>query len=340
MSASFKWLQFFADGASGGDGGDGAGSGATAADAGRTTGETAVDAGQRLADLGVPKDKADKYKGRMEKRYGRREDPSIPAKSASAQDDKEAGKAAQAQGQEKEPVDVDALLKIPEVQQRIQGMMAERGKKATETANAAQAQLGKMAPLLQLLGGRYNIEAKDGQYDLDALIAAATDDDYFFEDRALEQGESTEKVKADWKKERETAQRQQDERRKQLEENFYKMQQQVPDMQKEFPNFDLNTEMQNPEFLRLTAPDIGWNVRRAYRSIHQDEIEKSIVETVAAKARADAARAREAGQARPRENGSSTAAIATKRDYASFKEMFKCMTPEERLRYIKEHPPR
>ncbi len=345
MSNTFKWLQIFADGASGGDGGDGAGTGVTSADAGRDAGEKAVDAGQRLMDLGVPKDKAEKYKSRMEKRSKNRGESADAAQSASAQDDgpgSTAGKAEEgtpAQGTA--PVDVDALLKIPEVQQRIQGMMAERGKSATEAKNAAQEQLGKMAPLLKLLGGRYNIEARDGQYDLDALIAAATDDDYFFEDRALERGESTEKVKSDWRKEWEEAQRQQNERRQQLEEHFYKMQQQVPDMLKEFPNFDLNREMQNPEFLRLTAPDIGWDVRRAYRAVHQDEIEKSTVETVAARAKADAAKARGDMQARPRENGSSTAAVTTKRgDYSSYVEMFRGMTPEERLNYIRRNPPR
>ena len=68
MSGIWKWLQFFADGASGGDGGDGAGTGVTSADAGQSAGVRTDDAGQRLEKLGVPREQAEKHRKRMEKR--------------------------------------------------------------------------------------------------------------------------------------------------------------------------------------------------------------------------------------------------------------------------------
>ncbi len=365
---NYKWLQFFADGgASGGDGGSsGAGTGVTSADAGQSTGAETADAGRKLEDLGVPKDKAEKYRQRMEKRNGKRGKPTAPAQNASEQVEGKAGNdrsggsfdsgsSASAQddsGTAKAPVDVDAVLKIPEVQQRVQEMMAARGKSATEERSAAQEQTAKLAPALDLLSVRYGIEAKDGQYDLDKLVEAITGDDLFFEDKAIETGESVDKVKADWKKDRETAQRQQQERQQQMQEAFYKAQnrgsqllQQVPELLKEFPNFAYDREMQNPEFVHLVNSrelgGMGWDLRRAYRAVHQDEIEKNLVNGAAKIAKQQAARAQQAGQARPRENGGSSAPVAIGNDYASMREKFAKMTSEERRAYMRAaRPPR
>lgn len=307
MSGKWKWLQFFADGASGGDGGD-AGTGVTSGDAGQDTGVKTDDAGQRLEKLGVPKDKADKFRKSMEKRGVKPEPP------------KDEGPPAD---------DWDNFMARPENQQRLQNMMAERGKSATEARNQAQAQMSKLDPVMQLLARRYNVDATD----TDALIKAATEDDLFFEDEALERGESVSKVKSDWQKEREAKQKQAEERERQLQEHFWKMQQQADELKQEFPNFDFQQELANPEFVQLTSPGMGWDVRKAFRAVHQDEIEKQQVEAVASRAKADAARAAQAGQARPRENGSSAAPFNATPN-------LKTMTKEERLAWIlSRHPP-
>lgn len=320
MSGIWKWLQFFAEGASGGDGGD-AGTGVTSADAGQSTGVTADDAGQRLEKLGVPKDKADRFRKSMERRGVK------PAKNS----DDNGGQQNQQAGQ---GVTWDDFMAIPENQQRLQTMMAERGKSATEARNAANEQMSKFDPVMQLLARRYNVEAKDGKLDFDAIIKAAIEDDLFFEDEALERGESVSKVKSDWQKDREAKQQQAADRERQLQEHFYKMQQQAADLKQEFPNFDFEQELKNPDFVRLTAPDVGFDVRRAFRAAHMDEIEKQQVEAVAARAKADAARAVQAGQARPRENGSSSAPFNATPNLKSMKR-------EERHAYImSKYPPR
>ena len=67
MSAKTKWfpifcIQYFADGASGGDGGDGAGTGTAA-------GDNAADAGRdSLEALGVPREYAERHRKRTEKK--------------------------------------------------------------------------------------------------------------------------------------------------------------------------------------------------------------------------------------------------------------------------------
>lgn len=348
----YKWLQIFADGASGGDGGDGAGAGVTAADAGRNEGVTADDAGQRLERLGVPKDKAERYRQRMEKKG---KNPYRPAATSpkGGSENASKGDSESEQGSKSETAapengqstksgtdeaadkpDVDKILAIPEVQQRIQSMMAERGRSATDTKRAADAQMSKLAPVFELLATRYGIKAGEtGEFDTDAIIQAVTGDDLFFEDKALETGESVEKVKSDWKKGHEEAEKAQRERMKLLADNFYKMQQQAPILKQEYPNFDLQRELQNQDFLRLTAPDVGWDVRRAYRAAHQDEIEKQLVEAVAQRAKLDAARTVQAGQARPRENGGAqTGPVNATPD-------LRRMSREERLAYIRRKYP-
>ena len=334
MSGKKRWLQFFADGgASGGDGsGDGADAGVTSADAGQNAGVEADDAGQRLEALGVPKDKAEKYGKRMKKKA------EAAPKTENVQEQE------QTQQQAAMP-SWDEYFQIPENKQRLESMMAARGRNATEDRNAAQEQMAKLAPALELLAARYGKQAKDGQYNIDEIIEAVTSDDLFFEDKALETGESVDKVKSDWRKEREEAQRQQEARRQTLQNRFMEMQRQVPIVQQEYPGFDLSTEMQNPDFVHFVNArelgGMGWDLRKAFRAVHQEEIEKQQAEAIAKRVKSDTARVVQSNQSRPRENGSNAAPSVPANDYDSMRAMFRKMTPEERLRYIKAaHPPR
>lgn len=346
MFNRMKWLQFFADGgASGGDGsGDGADAGVTSADAGQSTGVQAADAGRRLEDLGVPKDKAEKYGKRMAKKLQ-------AAAAAQATESAASEKPEDAKGQKQQQAagngmpSWDEYMQIPENKQRLESLMAARGRNATADRNAAQEQMAKLAPALELLAARYGKQAKDGQYDIDAIIEAVTGDDLFFEDKALETGESVDKVKSDWHKEREEAQRQQDARRQMLQNRFMEMQRQVPIVQQEYPSFDLSTEMQNPDFVHFVNArelgGMGWDLRKAFRAVHQEEIEQQQAEAIAKRVKSDTARVVQSNQSRPRENGSNAAPSVPANDYDSMRAMFRKMTPEERLRYIKAaHPPR
>lgn len=350
MSDNFKWLQFFADGgASGGDGGSGgAGTGVSSADAGQNAGVQADDAGQRLEALGVPRDKVEKYRRQMAKKAsGRR---LAEQKPAPGQNDGAKAEAAPPQNDAEKREEAgkvmppwDEYMQVPENKQRLESMMAARGRIATEERTAANELMAQFAPALELLGARYGQEAKDGQYDIGKLVEAITGDDLFFEDKALETGESVDKVRDDWKKEREDAQKQQREREQMLRDRFMEMQRQVPIVQQEYPNFDFNKEMGNPEFVHLANSrelgGMGWDLRRAFRAVHQDDIERSQAEAIAQRVKSDTARVVQSNQARPRENGNAAAKVAPAHDYASARAMFRNMTPEERLAYVKNLRP-
>ena len=281
MSYDFEWLQFFADGASGGaDGGEGA-----------DTGVTTADAGRELEDLGVPKDKAEQYRKR---RAGKQ----LPAQAKAAETEKPAG------------MDWDTFMEIPEHKQKLQDMMAERGRKAAEERRAAGEQIGKITPMLKLLGEHYGIEPKDGQYDMDAIIKAVTDDDLYYEDRALEKGESVAAAKNDWRTEYEQEIQRKRDRETQLQQHFLGMQQQANKLRELFPDFDLNRELQNPVFLQRTSPEGGMSVEDAFYSIHHAEVMEKQAEALARRVKADVASSIRAGK-RPRENGSAAAAAAS-----------------------------
>ena len=327
MSNKWKWLQFFADGASGGDGGEGAGTGVNSADAGQSTGVMSDDAGQRMEKLGIPKDMADRYKRSRERRGA-----NTPADSTAQAEEPAAEKPAKETKRDPQK-EFDDFMADPEHQSIFQSHMAARGKKATEAKDLAEATVQQYEPLMALFEKHYNIPAKDGKRDVAAIIEAVTGDDYFFEDEALSRGESVEKVKSDWQAERENAQRQAEERQRALSERFFSMQQDEPDIQKDYPGFDWEAEKRDPLFSVLTFPKeyggFGLTARQAYRMKHVDDIEKSTVEAVAERAKADAARAKQANMSRPRENGSKTAPT-------SFNTMpdFKKMGLDESRKYI------
>ena len=314
MSEKFKWLQFFADGAAGGDGdgGDGAGTGVDTGAADRT-----------LEELGVPRDKAERYRARK-------------AKSAKAETPPRDQGNGQGQAAPKGPSWED-FFAIPENKQKLQNMMAERGKSATEAKAAADAQMEKLNPMFRLLGERYGIEANDGVYDADAIVKAVTEDDSYYEDKALELGVTADVARqleqADQLRQQQEREQAQRERQAQLQEHFDRMQQQADALKKLYPDFDLQRELQDPEFVRRTAPGSGMSVEDAFYSLHHGEVMQRQAEQIALRARADAAAGFRANQARPRENGSSaTGAVQAEPN-------LRAMTHEQRLAYIKAKYP-
>ena len=338
MSEIFKWLQFFADGASGGDGGDGAaaGSGVTAADAGQDDNDARM-----MDQLRIPADKAERFK-KAQKRLGKK-DPSTPLRSA--QDDS-GGKenangstdVSSANNGVANDSEWDAFFSKQENKDRLQQMMAERGKSATEAKQAAAAQMEKLNPMLKLLGEKYGVKpGEDGSYDLDAISNAVTGDDSYYEEKALEMGVSVDVARkleqADEMERQQQAQREKMQRDAMLKEHFNNVIQQAQQFAATMPGFDLNREMQNLEFVRRTAPG-QMSVEDAYYSLHHKEIMQQQASAIAKQARQAASSSIAAGSMRPKENGS--AATAT----VSAVPNLKAMSTKDRRAYImQKYPP-
>ena len=338
MSKRFYWLQFFADGASGGDGGEGAAAG---------SGESTADAGRSLEELGVPNELAERHRKRMEKRKGKplqnaqpgQETAQKPAQAAQEKKEEATTADSSANNGAANGDEWDAFFSKQANKDRLQQMMAERGRSATEAKAAATAQLDKLGPALKLLAEKYGVKpGEDGSFDLDAINKAVTEDDSYFENKALEMGVSVDVARkleqADELERQQQEARQKAQRDAMLREHFDRVRQQGQALKEKYPDFDLDKELQNPEFVRRTAPG-QLSVEDAYYSLHYDEIMQRQAEVIARRANRAAAQNIAAGGMRPKENGSaSTAAVSATPNV-------RVMSKEERRAYImRKYPPR
>ena len=304
MSFLKNWLQFFADGGAPAGEGDGA-----------ATGVESGIPGQNLEDLGVPADKAERFRQRKQK--------SAPKAQPAA----EAQPAAQ-QAEQPKAMSWDEFMKIPENNERMQRTMSER---VNRVARENTEYISKLSPALELIASRYGIKADDnGVYDAEAIAKAVQDDDSYYEQKAMDLGVDTETAKRieqlEQKERRSEEERQRQQRDQQLREHFQKMQQQANDIQSIMPGFNLQDALNDPRFVQMTSPEFGMSVKEAVWALHGDEIQAQAVNAVAQRAKLDAANAIRSG-IRPRENGSSNAAVSVNPNMRN-------MSREERRAYI------
>lgn len=171
----------------------------------------------------------------------------------------------------------------------------------------AQATLAKLAPLLERTAQKYGKDAKD----IDGLMAAYTDDDSLYEEEAAKEGVSVDVYKQlkqfrEAKAAQEAAQ-QQAEIRARVEGHLRGLIDQGEKMKAVFPNFDLRSELQNPQFARLVSPEVGVDVETAYWTVHRKELQGKAMQVAAQKSQEKLANAVQSGMNRPSENGARNA---------------------------------
>lgn len=99
------------------------------------------------------------------------------------------------------------------------------------------------------------------------------------------------------RRERETQGAAAERRAAQAREQLERMHRQGERLRQNVPDFDLARELQNPEFLRLTAPHTGLGLEEAYYAVHHRELGQRMAQA----SLESAARAVSAGRVRPRE---------------------------------------
>ena len=303
MTFELKWLnlQLFAGEGSGGEGGG----------EGATTGDTsAVDAGQqseqRLLELGVPQE----VLNRREKKRSKRTSTDTAARSTAPQKEpaQDAQQTATATTTEESTANTsrmswDEIMADPEYNKQMQNVVQSR----LRTAKAAEDNLSKITPALELLARKHNIDVENMDYE--ALAKAISDDNQYYEDKALAMGVSLEDAKRMDQEERNTARRQREEQQtieqQRFQQHIERLQREGEELKKTFPTFDLRTELQNPAFARMTAPNVGISVQDAYFAVHRNEIQAAAMQVTAQKAAQKISNSIQAGQRRPDENGTS-----------------------------------
>lgn len=212
----------------------------------------------------------------------------------------------------------EALIKGEYKQQfndRVKGIIGNRMK----NANDSTEKLGKLAPALEILCKHYGCKSDD----YEALVKAIDADDKFLEDEAFENDIPVEQQRRmrDMLRENnalrkseaalleEKAER---ERRDEFNKRMNARFEEGEALKQFYPNFDFNTEMQNPLFFDLICIP-GMSVRDAYETIHRDEIIPGLMAKAAQQAQQKISNSIAANGARPNENGNSSQGAASNR---------------------------
>lgn len=315
-------LQLFGGEGAAGDGGGEGGSPAA-------SGESAPVAGDaRLRELGVPESKLRKHRASREKAaarksYAENQTAHEAKDEAAAKTQTEQAAAAEEtapnEGSTTEAptrMSWDEIMADPEYNKQMQSVIQARLKKA----NSAKEMLDKLTPSIELLARKYGLDAKN--LDAEALSKAISDDDAYYEEKAVEMGVPVDVAKRIDQNEREMARRQEEEARtieeQKMRDHFERLERQGEAMKAAFPNFNLEQELQNPAFLRMTSPNVGISVEDAYYAVHRKEIQQAAMQVTAQKTAQQMANAIRAGQSRPVENGSKAQAPSVSTfDYAT-----------------------
>ncbi len=97
-------------------------------------------------------------------------------------------------------------------------------------------------------------------------------------------------------------------RKAMLRQHYARLARQGEELKRTFPDFDLTREMQNPAFLRMTAPGTGVSVKDAFYAVHGEDIQRESMQYAAVQAGRRIAASVQAGASRPVENGAQAAA--------------------------------
>ena len=190
-----------------------------------------------------------------------------------------------------------------------------------------QQQLQQQNDVIGLVAKKYGIST-DKMGDIREALES---DDVFWEEAAADQGMTVDSYKKMMKLEVENESlhkaREEAERKNQKDAVFQKWDREAEELKRMYPQFDLQSEIQDKRFLDLMGA--GIDMRTIYETLHHDEILPALMQQTAKAATKQQAAAARSGQMRPAENGmSSRPAAQTVKDPAK-------MTKEERQEYAR-----
>lgn len=195
----------------------------------------------------------------------------------------------------------DALVKGDGKFREIFGKrMQKAALERTKGMKAAVDQLNNLGPALEIMAARYGMTADDPR-----LVQMITQDASLLEDMALKNGRDTATEMELAKARAQTAKAQELMRRMLAEKDMQKWQEDAAEMAAEFPDFNLQEELQNPTFQQLLRNNV--TMKGAYMALHPDAVSQQIVRRTEKKVTDTVA----AGANRPRENGMGSQASAS-----------------------------
>lgn len=184
----------------------------------------------------------------------------------------------------------------------------------------------KAISTLEIVANKYGVNPDDENF-LETLNEKIEADDSYYEDYAMEHDISAEEARRIVTMERKVArieaEKQEQAKQEQMRQQLMILHQNAEKTKAQFPQFDLESEMQNEKFRRLCAVNNG-DTTSAYMACHWNELTTSMVQMKAREIQTQTAQAVATNKARPIENGlSSTAPSVVKQDFSgmSLKEL-------------------
>ena len=159
----------------------------------------------------------------------------------------------------------------------------------------AQAELDKIRPALDALVQQANVNS------VDELLDLIMNDDSRFEEAAEAAGMTVESYKRMKTLEAEHDQHEEEKKQAAINNHFANLGRQAEEMRQLFPDFDLDKEMENEQFMRLTMPDVGMTLKQAYYAVHGDELGPQMMAYGMNRAREQMSQTIQAQRARPAE---------------------------------------
>ena len=228
--------------------------------------------------------------------------------------------------EEKPKMTFAELVKSDEWKDDAQKYMDKAFSKRFKEQESLKAENARMRDILNIANVRYGLDSASDSF-LDDLSNSIQNDTKLYEDEALEAGLPVEEYVKVKKAERilENNKREQADRERQafINEHCKNLVSQSDAMREQFPSFDLETEMSNPQFRKLVDPQelggIGLSVDNAYRVIHYKDILNATVNNAVNQTAINTANAVKANKERPRENGMNhRASVIVKDDPSQF----------------------
>ena len=279
----------------------GEGDGSTGGEGGNSVTNSDGDGQAALRALGVPEEK---LKGRKF---------NLPKQTEQGQvDSANAGNPAAPEGASKPPgaapakASWDDLMEDPEYNRAMQNTVQA----AIRKNKGAAENLGKLAPAIELMCRKYGLDPENPDYD--ALNTAVSGDGSYYEELALEMGVPVATAMQIDQKNRDDARNQRIEaanlEEQRLMKHFNSMVSQGEQLKALYPGFDLQTELQNPQFMRLTSPDMPFSVQDAYEIVHREELNQARTQAAVQITQQQMSNAIRSGSMRPVENGTGSKA--------------------------------
>jgi hypothetical protein len=303
-------LQLFADG--GGDGGDG---GSASASVGEALGND--DSGEKKIPASIPEKAHKYYRKAMEKHSGSTTDV------ATQNSDK--GQATNDQGTTDKLSYAD-LIKSDDYKADHEAYMNKTIGDRLKKYKGIEEELAKSKEMLESVAYKYGLNPADENFH-DTLQQKLDEDDSDVEAYAMEHDISNEEARKVLNAERIVARdearkriaeqnRQEEEKQEQIRQHIITLRQNAEKTKAQFPDFDLDTEMQNEKFKRLCAATNG-DTTSAYMACHWNNILPATVQMASKKIQSQTAQAVASNKARPIENGlSSQAPSVVQQDFS------------------------